>query len=63
MSTSYPAPLEAGQPSENMVTVTHLVYALTWFGMALLVVVAAGVMARYEVRLRTSRSKDPAHEQ
>ena len=26
MSTSYPAPLEAGQPSENMVTVTHLVY-------------------------------------
>jgi len=54
-------------PRQGMTVVrfanTHLVYALTWFGMALLVVVAAGVMARYEVRLRTSRSKDPAHEQ
>lgn len=31
MSTSYPAPLEVGQPSENMVTITHLVYALHAF--------------------------------
>ena len=31
MSTPYPAPLEAGQPSENMVTVTHLIYALHGF--------------------------------
>ncbi len=54
-------------PRQGMTVVrfanTHLVYALTWFGMALLVVVAAVLMARYEVRLRTARSKDPAHEQ
>ena len=31
MSNPYPAPIGAGQPSENMVTVTHLVYALHAF--------------------------------
>jgi len=31
MSTPYPAPLQVDQPSENMVTVTHLVYALHAF--------------------------------
>lgn len=31
MNSPYPAPLAAGQPSENMVTVTHLVYALHAF--------------------------------
>lgn len=30
----------------------HLVYAITWFGLALMVVGAAGVVARYEWRLR-----------
>ncbi len=28
---SVPAPLQAGQPSENMVTLTHLIYALHAF--------------------------------
>lgn len=32
---------------------THLVYALTWFGLALMVVGATVVVARYERRLRT----------
>ena len=41
---------------------SHLVYALTWFAMAALVVGAAVVVARYEARLRMARSKDPAHE-
>ncbi len=31
---------------------SHLVYAVTWFGLALMVVGAAVVVARYEVRLR-----------
>ncbi|WP_068639023.1 DUF4870 family protein [Thauera butanivorans] len=31
MSNPVPAPLAIGQPSENMVTVTHLVYALHAF--------------------------------
>ena len=31
---------------------THLVYALTWFGLALMVVGATGVVARYERKLR-----------
>jgi uncharacterized membrane protein len=31
MSNPVPAPLQSGQPSENMVTVTHLVYALHAF--------------------------------
>ena len=31
MNSPHPAPLTAGQPSENMVTVTHLVYALHAF--------------------------------
>lgn len=31
---------------------SHLVYALTWFGLALLVVLAAAIVVRYERRLR-----------
>ena len=31
MNSPHPAPLAAGQPSENMVTVNHLVYALHAF--------------------------------
>lgn len=42
---------------------SHLVYAITWFGLAFMVVGAAVVVARYERRLRAAGSKDPAHEQ
>lgn len=31
MNAPYPMPLQAGQPSENMVTITHLIYALHAF--------------------------------
>ena len=31
MPDSFPAPLQAGQPTENMVTLTHLIYALHAF--------------------------------
>lgn len=41
---------------------THLVYALTWFGLALMVVGAAVLVARYEARLRTARRTPLAHE-
>lgn len=40
-------------------TNTHLVYAITWFGLALMVVGAAVVMARYELRLRQA-ARHPA---
>lgn len=39
---------------------SHLVYALTWFGLALMVVGATVVVARYEMRLRAhSRAAPP----
>lgn len=41
---------------------THLVYALTWFGLALMVVGAAWLVARYEVRLRVASRTPLAHE-
>ena len=42
---------------------SHLVYALTWFGLALMVVGAAVVVARYERRLRAAHASNPAHDQ
>ncbi len=33
---------------------SHLVYALTWFGLALMVAAAAAHVARYEIRLRNA---------
>ncbi len=41
---------------------SHLVYAITWFGLALLVVVAFVLVARYELRLRAT-SEPPVDEQ
>ena len=40
---------------------SHLVYALTWFGLALMVAGAAVLVARYERRQRTA-AHDPAHD-
>ncbi|HQV08291.1 MAG: hypothetical protein KAX54_03920 [Thauera sp.] len=51
MSTSYPAPLEAGQPSENMVTVTHLVYALHAFAVFSAVVGSATIIFSFVASL------------
>jgi surfeit locus 1 family protein len=42
---------------------SHAVYALTWFGLALMVVGAAVVVARYELRLRAAHPPLPAHDQ
>jgi surfeit locus 1 family protein len=42
---------------------SHLVYALTWFGLALMVVGAAVVVARYERRLRAAHASNPTHDQ
>jgi surfeit locus 1 family protein len=39
---------------------SHLVYALTWYGLALLVAVGVGYAARAERRIRVGR--EPAHE-
>ncbi len=44
-------------------TNTHLVYALTWFGLALMVVGAAVVVARYESRLRAASRSPLVHDQ
>jgi surfeit locus 1 family protein len=41
---------------------SHLVYALTWFGLALMVTGAAVPVARYEAKLRAANSKHSAHE-
>ena len=43
-------------------TNTHLVYALTWFGLAVMVLGAAWLVARYEVRLRVASRAPIAHE-
>ena len=51
MSNSYPAPLEAGQPSENMVTVTHLVYALHAFAVFSAVVGSATIIFSFVASL------------
>ena len=51
MSTSYPAPLEAGQPSVNMVTVTHLVYALHAFAVFSAVVGSATIIFSFVASL------------
>ena len=51
MSTSYPAPREAGQPSENMVTVTHLVYALHAFAVFSAVVGSATIIFSFVASL------------
>lgn len=40
----------------------HLVYALTWFGLALMVAGAAVLVARYERRLRVA-AQHPAHDE
>lgn len=53
-------------PREGLTVVrfsnSHLVYSLTWFGLALMVVGAAVVVARYESRLRAAYRSHPAHE-
>lgn len=51
MNTSYPAPLDAGQPSENMVTVTHLVYALHAFAVFSAVVGTAMIIFSFVASL------------
>ena len=51
MNSPYPAPLEAGQPSENMVTVTHLVYALHAFAVFSAVVGSATIIFSFVASL------------
>ena len=41
---------------------SHLVYALTWFGLALMVAGAGVVVARYERRLRAAHASQPIHD-
>jgi uncharacterized membrane protein len=51
MNTSHPAPLAAGQPSENMVTVAHLVYALHAFAVFSAVVGSATIIFSFVASL------------
>lgn len=50
------APAQGPWPRAGMTVVrfhnSHLAYALTWFGLALMVAAAAALVARYELRLR-----------
>ena len=60
-------PAQSGPwPREGLTVVrfsnSHLVYALTWFGLALMVVGAAVVVARYETRLRAAYRSHTTHE-
>ena len=60
-------PAQSGPwPREGLTVVrfsnSHLVYALTWFGLALMVVGAAVVVARYESRLRAANRSHTTHE-
>ena len=47
MSNPVPAPLQAGRPSENMVTVTHLIYALHAFAVFSGVVGSATIIGSF----------------
>ena len=51
MSNPVPAPQQAGQPSENMVTVTHLVYALHAFAVFSAVVGSATIIFSFVASL------------
>jgi uncharacterized membrane protein len=48
---SVPAPLQAGQPSENMVTLTHLIYALHAFAVFTGVVGSATIIGSFVASL------------
>lgn len=61
------APAAAAWPRAGMTVVkfhnSHLVYALTWYAMALMVVGAGWYVARYEARLRARAAPaTPSHE-
>ena len=65
---AWPVMAQSGPwPREGLTVVrfsnSHLVYALTWFGLALMVVGAAVVVARYERRLRAAHASTPSHDQ
>ena len=51
MSNPAPAPLAAGQPSENMVTLTHLIYALHAFAVFTGVVGSATIIGSFVASL------------
>jgi|SRR5690606_34489624 len=51
MSNSVPAPLQTGQPSENMVTLTHLIYALHAFAVFTGVVGSATIIGSFVASL------------
>ncbi len=51
MSNPVPAPLAAGQPSENMVTLTHLIYALHAFAVFTGVVGSATIIGSFVASL------------
>lgn len=48
---SVPAPLQAGQPSENMVTLTHLIYALHAFAVFSAVIGSATIVFSFVASL------------
>lgn len=66
VSAEQPQTAQGNWPRPGLTVVhfsnTHLVYALTWFGLALMVLGAAWLVARYEVRLRVASRAPIAHE-
>lgn len=60
------APPADGEPRSGMTVIrfanSHAVYALTWYGLALMVVGAAWYVARYELRLRAAPRAPSVHE-
>lgn len=51
MSNPVPAPLQTGQPTENMVTLTHLIYALHAFAVFTGVVGSATIIGSFVASL------------
>jgi len=64
-ASALPAP-PTDEPRSGMTVIrfanSHAVYALTWYGLALMVVGAAWYVARYEFRLRAAHRAPPPHE-
>lgn len=60
------APQADGEPRAGLTVIrfanSHAVYALTWYGLALMVAGAAWYVARYELRLRAAPRAPSSHE-
>jgi surfeit locus 1 family protein len=66
LNTEQRPPSSVAWPQSGLTVVrfpnSHLVYAITWFGLAIMVAAAAVLVARYERRLRVAHGSSTPHE-